>query len=169
MHTLEQRRMNNGKLVTNALQLMGGESTASNLLKQISYNIGQPEEFVEPKQVLRRGINNGFLVKRGKSYLFPGAEYLYQADSGKRKRRRSSSNSRSSSQDTSKKGIKKESYSQLKNKRKKRKVKRIESQKRSSDSAKSSPGNSPERDSILRNVLQQVLTDVILEVLLQTH
>lgn len=167
MYTLEQRRMNNGKLVTNALQLMGGESTASNSLKQISYNIGQPEEFVEPKQVLHRGIKNGFLVKRGKSYLFPGTEYLYQADSGKRKRRRSSSNSRSSSQDTSKKGIKKES--QLKNKRKRRKLKRIESPKRCSDSAKSSPGNSPERDSVLRNVLQQVLTDVILEVLLQTH
>lgn len=97
-YTPEQRRMVNGKIVTIALQVLGGESTTENLLQQISYSIDQPEELIEPelKQVLRRGIRNGFLIKRARKYLFPVQEYSYQVDSDQ-KRKRSRSRSRSSS------------------------------------------------------------------------
>lgn len=92
--------MDNGKIVTNALLNMGGKSTAKSLLKQISYCIGQPEEFVEPeiKQVLRRGIQSGFLIKQGRSYLLSAPAHTYEIDSGrKRARSRSRSASRSPS------------------------------------------------------------------------
>lgn len=93
-YTPEQRRMDCGKLVAKAIQSMGGEGTADILLDQISLWIDQPEELIEPelKRVLRQAIREGFLIKEGKTYLFPGSNYVripYATDAAAAGRRKS--------------------------------------------------------------------------------
>lgn len=89
----EQRRIDTGKMVTNALQLMDGRASMDKLLELISsYHGLATENFESPlKQVLRRGVESGFLIKRGKTYQF-SAPLQYQIDSNRsRKRPRSPS------------------------------------------------------------------------------
>ncbi|KAG4066940.1 hypothetical protein HA402_007688 [Bradysia odoriphaga] len=102
-YTTEQRRIDNGKIVTNALQSMDGRGSMNNLLELISYHQGLPIESVKTqlKQVLRRGIESGFLVKRGTTYHFT-APPQYQLDGDQNKKRsRSRSRSPSTPQKTS--------------------------------------------------------------------
>ncbi len=76
-YTQEQHKTNCGKLVASTLpstlQAIGGKGTADDLLAEISYRLGQSEEIIEPqlKQVLRRAIRDGFLMRKGRAYLFP--------------------------------------------------------------------------------------------------
>jgi len=98
-YTPEQRRMDRGKIVVKALQSLGGEGTAEHLLEEISSKIGHPAEVIETeiKKVLNQAIRDGFLIKKGRTYVFPGEENAEQMDSrmdAKRKRDRSRSGSR---------------------------------------------------------------------------
>lgn len=75
-YTPEQHKMNCGKLVVSTLQSIGGRATADELLDELSNRIGESEAFIEPaiKKILRQAIRDGFLVKMGRAYLFPGYE-----------------------------------------------------------------------------------------------
>lgn len=95
-YSSEQRRMDNGEVVTKALNFMNGRGSLTKILKHIPYNQSQTKESVESqlKQVLRRGIESGFLIRRGKTYHFTAQPQQFQIDSDqKRKRSRSRSNS----------------------------------------------------------------------------
>lgn len=84
----EQRKRYFGKIVAKSLQLMGGEGTADDLIEDISSLIGKSGKSVEPelKGVLRRAIRNGFLIREGKTYLFPIAKYEMDTRAKKRDR-----------------------------------------------------------------------------------
>lgn len=75
-YTPEQHKINCGRLVASTLQSIGGRATADDLQEELSNRVGQSEAIVGPamKKILRQAIQNGFLMKMGKSYLFPGYE-----------------------------------------------------------------------------------------------
>lgn len=80
-YTPEQNTRNCGKLVASAIQSIGGKGTTGDLLEEISQVVGQSEGIIESeiKRVLRQAIRNGFLVKEGKTYLFPKHKYEVDA------------------------------------------------------------------------------------------
>lgn len=65
----------NGQAVMSVLTHLGDAATADKICDEIVYMSNQPKDVVEPevKRILRRGVNNGFLVKFGKNYLLSGA------------------------------------------------------------------------------------------------
>lgn len=75
--------------MASTLQSMG-KGTVGEIIEEISYFTGQPEETVETKlkQSLRTAVREGFLIKEGKTYLFP--KYAYEIDARAAKRGRSS-------------------------------------------------------------------------------
>lgn len=77
----EQHERKCGKLVACTLQSIGGKGTTDDLSNEIAYVIGQPKEIVKPKlkQVLRQAVREGFLIRKGKTYTFPGHEYEVDA------------------------------------------------------------------------------------------
>lgn len=86
-YTSQQYRKYNGQTVFKALSAMGNEGSAEDLATFISEDIGmdQGEILPEIKQVLRRGVSNGFLERKGHSYRFYHEEI--QTDSGRRRKR----------------------------------------------------------------------------------
>lgn len=92
-YTPQQYKKYNGQSVFKALSAIGTEASADELANFISQDIGESETIILPeiKQVLRRGILNGFLVRNGIYYSFIGDELVMQVDSAKRQRKRSSS------------------------------------------------------------------------------
>lgn len=92
-YTPQQYRKYNGQMVFKALRAIGSEVSADDLASYISKHIGEREEIVLPeiKQVLRRGIVNGFLVRNGTNYSLVGEEEGgMQVDSGPSRKRHSS-------------------------------------------------------------------------------
>lgn len=65
----------NGQAVMSVLTHLGDAATADKICDEIVHMSNQPKDVVEPevKRILRRGVNNGFLVKFGKNYLLSGA------------------------------------------------------------------------------------------------
>lgn len=91
-YTPQQYRKYNGQSVFKALTAIGNEASADEVANFISQDIGEREEIILPevKQVLRRGITNGFLVRNGKFYSFVGDDVNMQTDSARRRPTRSS-------------------------------------------------------------------------------
>lgn len=91
-YTPQQYKKYNGQSVFKALSAIGSEASADELAHFISLDIGENEEIILPevKQVLRRGVSNGFLVRKGQYYSFVGEEFIMQSDSAPRHRKRPS-------------------------------------------------------------------------------
>lgn len=91
-YTPEQHKMDSGKIVAHALHSMGGESTKPNLMQHISCCLGENEEEVESliTGALRRGVQMGFLLRRGMTYKFPTPSYQIDSDRRKRKTKKRS-------------------------------------------------------------------------------
>lgn len=72
----ETRKANCGKLVSQALQSIGGKATSEFIIQKIFYDFGAVDEATESelKQVLGQAVRDGFLVKMGNSYAFPNYE-----------------------------------------------------------------------------------------------
>lgn len=85
--TPQQYKKYNGQSIMLALENMGGSATADDLAEHIGVSIDQPQDIVkaEVRQVLRRGISNGFFHRRGKKYFLFNGE-TYETDS-RRKRK----------------------------------------------------------------------------------
>lgn len=95
-------KLRNGHSTLSAIEDLGGSATARDITKLISNVLDEPEKDIryEVNRVLKCGMSNGFLVKRGGKYSFFNRPY--QIDSGRRRSRTkrrtvSSLNSRSSS------------------------------------------------------------------------
>lgn len=92
-YTAQQYRKYNGQMVFRALRAIGNEVSAEDLANHISQHIGEREEKILPeiKEVLRRGIVNGFLVRNGTNYSLVGEDDNVQIDYASRRKRPSSS------------------------------------------------------------------------------
>ncbi len=88
-YTPQQYRKYNGQSVFKALSAIGNEASADELANFISQDIGKSEDAILPevKQVLRRGISNGFLVRSGQFYSFISDDQVMQVDSASKRRR----------------------------------------------------------------------------------
>lgn len=103
--TPQQHKKFNGQSVMLALESMGGSATVDDLTKHIGVLIEQSDDLVKPevKKVLRRGITNGFLQRRGKNYFLFNQSNAYEVDSKpKRKRKADSSPSLTLTKDNNK-------------------------------------------------------------------
>lgn len=89
-YTPQQYKKYNGHSVFKALNAIGNEASADELASFISKDIGKRQEAILPevKQVLRRAISNGFLLRKGKLYSFIGDDM--HIDSAQRRRTHSS-------------------------------------------------------------------------------
>lgn len=93
-YTPQQYRKYNGQTVFKALSAMGNVATAEELADFISQDIGLREDTIlsEIKLVLRRGITNGFLERKGNIYSAIRGDVNMEMDSAPRRKARSSRN-----------------------------------------------------------------------------
>ncbi len=79
--TTQQLRKYNGQTIMHALRFLGNKATIADLSKCIAQSIQQPENSVrnEVTRVLNRGVDDGFLLKRGQNYVLVGKDD-YQVD-----------------------------------------------------------------------------------------
>lgn len=90
--TPQQYRKYNGQSVFKALSAIGTEASADELANFISEDIGANKRVILPeiRNVLRRGITNGFLQRNGEYYSFITDDYEMQVDSVPSRRRQRS-------------------------------------------------------------------------------
>lgn len=88
--TPQQHKKFNGQSVMLALETMGGSASVDDLTRHIGILIDQTEDLVKPevKKVLRRGITNGFLQRRGKNYFLYNQNNAFEVDSKPKRKRK---------------------------------------------------------------------------------
>lgn len=93
-YTAQQIIKYNGHILSKALIAIGNEASADELTNFISQDIGQRKDIILPevKQVLRRGVDNGFLVRNGPYYSISGKNIDAYVDCAAERRRTHSSN-----------------------------------------------------------------------------